>query len=137
MFNELFNSICLFYVNCTIIFFWTHNCKRRTRIKRLALRNNKDESMSFKTNFCLFLLRKIRRFFIIRVMINVNKIFSLSKNVFASKNKEAISFKNRSISFFWMTSSFFKMWSSLESFWRFVELWIFSQRIYFFFSLSR
>ncbi len=78
----------------------------RARIKKLALRNNKNESMSFKTNFCLFLLREVRRFFIIRVMINVNKIFSLSKNVFASKDKKAISLKNRSISFFWMTSSF-------------------------------
>jgi hypothetical protein len=78
----------------------------KARIKKLALRDNKNESMSFKTNSCLFFLREVRRFFIIRVMINVNKILSLSKNVFASKDKEAISFKNRSISFFWMTSSF-------------------------------
>jgi hypothetical protein len=78
----------------------------KARIKKLALRDNKDESMSFKTNSCLFLFRKVRRFFIFRVMINVNKIFSLSKNVFASKDKKTISFKNRSISFFWMTSSF-------------------------------
>jgi hypothetical protein len=78
----------------------------KARIKKLALRNNKDESMSFKTNFCFFLFREVRTFFIIRVMINVNKIFSLSKNIFASKNKKAISFKNRWISFFWMTSSF-------------------------------
>jgi hypothetical protein len=84
----------------------SRSCDIRTRIKRLALRNNKNESMSFKTNFCLFFFREVRKFFIIRVMINVNKIFSLSKNVFASKNKKAISFKNRSISFFWMTSSF-------------------------------
>jgi hypothetical protein len=78
----------------------------KARIKKLALRDNKNESMFFKTNFYFFLLREVRKFFIIRVMINVNKIFSLSKNVFALKNKEAISFKNRSISFSWMTSSF-------------------------------
>jgi hypothetical protein len=78
----------------------------KARIKRFALRDNRNESMFLKTNFCLFLFRKVQRFFIIRVMINVNKIFSLSKNVCASKDKKAISFKNRSISFFWMTSSF-------------------------------
>jgi hypothetical protein len=87
---------------------WSNSrfCDIKTRIKRLALRNNRDESMFFKTNSCFFLFREIRRFFIIRVMINVNKIFLLSKNVFALKNKKTISFKNRSISFFWMTSSF-------------------------------
>jgi hypothetical protein len=72
----------------------------KARIKKLALRNNKNESMFFKTNSCFFLLWKVRKFFIIRVMINVNKIFSLSKNVFASKDKKAISFRSRSISFF-------------------------------------
>ncbi len=87
---------------------WSNSrfCDIKTRIKKLTLRNNKNESMFFKTNFCFFFLRDVQRFFIIRVMINVNKILSLSKNVFALKDKEAISFKNRSISFFWITSSF-------------------------------
>jgi hypothetical protein len=81
-------------------------CDIKSRMKRLALRDHKDESIFFKTNFCLF-LRKVRRFFIIRVMINVFKILSLSKNVFASDDKQSISFKKcLSILFFWMTSSF-------------------------------
>ncbi len=91
-----------------LLVIWSNSrfCDIKTRIKKLTLRNNKNESMSFKTNFCFFFLREIQRFFIICVMINVNKIFSLSKNVFVSKNKKAISFKSRLISFFWMTSSF-------------------------------
>jgi hypothetical protein len=80
-------------------------CDIKSRMKRLALRDHKDESIFFKTNF--FFFREMRRFFIIRVMINVFKILSLSKNVFASNDKQTISFKkNLSISFFWMTSSF-------------------------------
>jgi hypothetical protein len=81
-------------------------CYIKSRMKRLALRNRKNESIFFKTNSCFF-FRKMRRFFIIRVMINVCKILSLSKNVFASNDKQTISFKKcLSISFFWMTSSF-------------------------------
>jgi hypothetical protein len=81
-------------------------CDIKSRMKKLALRDRKNKSISFKTNFCFF-LREMRRFFIIRVMINICKILSLSKNVFASNDKQTISFKkNLSISFFWMTSSF-------------------------------
>jgi hypothetical protein len=82
------------------------SCDIKSRMKKLALRDRKDESIFFKTNSCFF-LREVRRFFIIRVMINVCKILSLSKNVFASNDKQTISFKKcLSISFFWMTSSF-------------------------------
>jgi hypothetical protein len=81
-------------------------CDIKSRIKKLALRDRKDESISFKTNFCLF-FREMRRFCITRVMINVFKILLLLKNVFASNDKQTISFKkNLSILFFWMTSSF-------------------------------
>jgi hypothetical protein len=118
---------------------WSNSrfCDIRTRIKELALRNNKNESMFFKTNSCFFLLRKVRRFFIIRVMINVNKILSLSKNVFASKDKKTISFKNRSISFSWMTSSF--RWN-VKLFWivsTFRQIVNFFVTCLFFFFLSR
>ncbi len=75
-------------------------CDIKSRMKKLALRNRKNESISFKTNSCFF-FREVRRFFIIRVMINVFKILSLSKNVFASNDKQTISFKKSlSISFF-------------------------------------
>jgi hypothetical protein len=84
----------------------SRSCDIKSRMKRLALRDRKDESIFFKTNSCLF-LREVRRFFIIRVMINVFKILSLSKNISASNDKQTISFKKSlSISFFWMTSSF-------------------------------
>jgi hypothetical protein len=43
---------------------WSNSrfCDIKTRIKKLALRNNKNESMSFKTNSCLFFFEKYEDF---------------------------------------------------------------------------
>jgi hypothetical protein len=109
-----------------LLVIWSNSrsCDIKARMKKLTLRDNKNESVFFKTNSCLFLLREVRRFFIICVMINVNKILSLSKNVFASKNKKTISFEDRLMLFFWMTSSFRRVMNFLST-------------SLFFFSLSR
>ncbi len=56
---ELFfriNSTRIAKSRCDLLVIWSNSrfCDIRARIKKLALRNNKNESMFFKTNFCFF-----------------------------------------------------------------------------------
>jgi hypothetical protein len=57
------------------------SCDIKSRMKKLALRDRKDESILFKTNSCFFLW-EMRRYFIIRMMINICKILFIEKRFY-------------------------------------------------------